>query len=106
MPTSKAAMAPAQDNKTPRSRSPVATPRGACGDPGQFVARPQLDEADASGILAVIAVAIKAAAPFVQTTSRPAEPLVKVLSEPRVVSMLTMASYLPLFSADMKSTSK
>merc|ERR1711972_1217201 len=66
----------------------------------------QLDEVDASRILAVVEEAIRMAAPIVQETSPPKERLLMVLSHPSVVSMLTSISRLPVFSYDMGSAFK
>merc|ERR1712203_729337 len=66
----------------------------------------ELDDVDASRILAAVEEAIRVAAPIVQETSSPRERLLKTLSEPSVVFMLTSISRLPVFSYEMGSAFK
>jgi len=66
----------------------------------------ELDDVDAPKILAAVQDAISAAGPIVQETSSPEERLLKVLSEPSVVAMLTSISRLPVFSYEMGSAFK
>jgi 3-dehydroquinate synthetase len=61
----------------------------------------ELDAVDAPRILAAVRKAIAMASPIVQGSSSPRERLLKLLSEPSMVSMLTAVSRLPVFSHEM-----
>jgi hypothetical protein len=61
----------------------------------------ELDAVEAPKILAAVRMALKMASPIVQESTSPAERLLKLLSEPSVMSMLTTVSRLPVFSHEM-----
>merc|ERR1719191_1039289 len=66
----------------------------------------KLDAVDAPTILATVEEAVGAAGAIVQETSSPKERLLRLLSEPSVVEMLTSVSRLPVFSYEMGSAFK
>lgn len=65
-----------------------------------------LDAVDKASILGAVQNAIHAAAPIMQEASAVKERLLKVLSEPSVVSMLISISRMPVFSHEMGSAFK
>jgi hypothetical protein len=61
----------------------------------------ELDAVEAPRILSAVRLAIKMASPIVQESTSPEERMLKLLSEPSVLSMLTAVSRLPVFSKEM-----